>query len=179
VKRVVIVGTAGSGKSTLARVLAERLGAPMVELDAFQWGPGWTRVPRSLFRDRASAALAADRWVAAGNYPRHRDVVWARADTLVWLDYPLRLVLCRLARRTVTDLRVGGASWGGNRNTLGRALSRDSLFLFAIHTHRRWRLLYPRLLRDPRFAHLRVHRFRSAGETARWIAAVAAPCRGE
>ena len=56
-------------------------------------------------------------------HPRHRDLVWGRADTLLWLDYPLRLVLYRLARRTAVELRAGGASWGGNRNTLRRALS--------------------------------------------------------
>ena len=34
-KYVVIMGVAGSGKSTLARVLAERLGVPMIEGDEF------------------------------------------------------------------------------------------------------------------------------------------------
>jgi adenylate kinase family enzyme len=33
-KRIVILGPAGSGKSTLARSVGERLGAPVVHLDA-------------------------------------------------------------------------------------------------------------------------------------------------
>jgi adenylate kinase family enzyme len=35
--RVVIVGNSGSGKSTLARELAQRMGAPAIDLDHIHW----------------------------------------------------------------------------------------------------------------------------------------------
>jgi adenylate kinase family enzyme len=170
VERVVVVGTTGSGKSTLGAGLAHRLAAPLVELDAFQWGSGWTRVPPALFRARAAAALAGDRWVAVGNYPRHRDLTWRRADTLVWLDYPLPVVFARLWRRTWDELRTGRDAWGGNRNDPARLLSKDSLFLFALHTHRRWRLAYPLMLAEPGAAHLARFRLRSPAEAEQWLA---------
>jgi hypothetical protein len=169
-QRLLVVGTTGAGKSTLARAAAGRIGGPVVELDSFQWGPGWKRVPRAQFRAAIVEALAGERWVAAGNYPRSRDLTWTRADALVWLDYPLPLVMSRLLGRTWSQLRAGAESWGGNRVTLARTFSKDSLFFFALHTHRRWRLLYPQLLAEPAAAHLHVVRLRSPAEADAWLA---------
>src|SRR5438132_8383373 len=90
-RRVVVVGTSGSGKTTLAREIARRLSLPHVELDAVHWGPGWTEPPVELFRQRTQEALQGDRWVADGNYGKVRDLVWGRAEMLVWLDYALPL----------------------------------------------------------------------------------------
>ena len=86
-RRIAVVGTSGSGKTTLAHRLAERLGIPHVELDALHWGPNWTPVAADLFRERVAQALSGEAWVVDGNYSRVRDIIWTRADTLVWLDY--------------------------------------------------------------------------------------------
>jgi adenylate kinase family enzyme len=169
--RVVIVGTAGSGKSTLAERLAARSGGVFVDLDALNWGPGWTPAPVSLFRERTTVALLGERWVVAGNYRRLRDIVWGAADTLIWLDYPLPLVLWRLLRRTVRRVLTQEELWGGNRERLrAQFASRDSLFLYAIRTHYRRRREYPADLAKPEYAHLRVFRFRRPGELEHWLA---------
>ena len=55
------------------------------------WGPDWTEPPVELFRQRTQEALQGNRWVADGNYGKVRDLVWGRAETLVWLDYALPL----------------------------------------------------------------------------------------
>src|SRR5579883_1503505 len=135
-RRVVVVGTTGAGKSTLALRLARRLRCPHIELDALHWGPDWTPVARDCFRAHTRRAVAGDAWVADGNYRQVRDLVWGRADTIVWLDYPLRTVLPRLLRRTLRRCLSHEVLWHGNRERLRtQFLSRDSLFLWALQTH--------------------------------------------
>ena len=95
-RRIVVVGTSGSGKTFLARNLSQLLGVPHVEFDAYRHGPNWTETPDDIFREQLAEALQGERWVADGNYSVTRDVVWPRATTLVWLDYPMRIVLWRL-----------------------------------------------------------------------------------
>jgi hypothetical protein len=72
----------------VGRQLAGSLGVPFVELDAIFHLPGWGELPRDDFRQRVSEALTADRWVVDGNYSAVQDLVWQRADTVVWLDPP-------------------------------------------------------------------------------------------
>lgn len=171
-RRVVVVGTSGSGKTTLARALARRLGVPHVELDALHWEPDWTPAPADLLRERARAALAAVGWVTDGNYSMLRDLIWERADTLVWLDYPLPLILWRLARRILRRTTTREELWSGNRERLWVHFTRDSLILWALRTHPKHRRDYPAALAEPRHTHLRAIRLRSPRATARWLAAL-------
>lgn len=117
-KRIVVVGTTGTGKTTMAQRLADRLRLPHVELDALHWGPNWTEAPREIFRARVTGALHGDAWVVDGNYGKVRDLVWSRADTVIWLDYPLWLILWRLASRTTRRVIARETLWNGNRETL-------------------------------------------------------------
>ncbi|MEW8979717.1 MAG: AAA family ATPase [Symbiobacterium sp.] len=164
-RRIVVVGASGSGKTTLARRLAERLGCPHVEVDALHWGPNWTPIPLDEFRSRVDQATAGDRWTCDGNYSKVRDLTWGRADTLVWLDYRLPLVLWRLLRRTLRRIARREALWNGNRESFRtQFLSRHSLFLWALQSHGRHRREYPRVLQRPEYAHLTVIRLRSPRE---------------
>jgi adenylate kinase family enzyme len=168
------MGTTGSGKTTFGRALAARLRVPFVELDALFWEANWTPVADEVFGQRASRAAAGESWVIDGNYSRiARDPVWARADTVVWLDLPLPVTLWRIVLRTLRRIRSGEELWSGNRETFRKAfLSRDSLLLFALRTHRGRRERVARRLALPEHAHLRAHRFRSAAEAERWLAGV-------
>jgi adenylate kinase family enzyme len=174
-RRIVVVGTSGSGKSTLARTLAARLGLQHVELDALHWGPNWTPIEREALRARVVEALAAPAWVVDGNYSMLRDLIWPRAETLIWLDYSLPLVLARVTRRTFWRLVWRETLWGGNREQLRNLFRSDSIILWALKTHAKHRRLYPALLAEPAHAHLTFVRLRSPRETAAWLASVASP----
>lgn len=174
-QRIAVVGTTGAGKTTLARQLAQRLSCPHVDLDELFWGPGWTPVPREVFRERVTAALAGDRWTVGGNYSAARDLVWTRADTLLWLDYPLPLVLWRLAGRTLRRILTREVLWGGNRETWrAQFFSRESLFLWALHSHPRHQREFPAALASAEFAHLAWFRLRSPQAAEQWLRQVPA-----
>jgi adenylate kinase family enzyme len=170
--RINVTGTSCSGKTSLARRLAERLGLPRVELDALFWGPGWTPVPRETFRSRVADAVAGDRWVIDGGYSTVRDLTWTRADTVVWLDYPMRTVLRRWARRTMARLRSREEFWPGtgNRERLSHIARRDSLLWWILSTHhRRRRTTAAELSVRP---DLHVIRLGSPADTERWLASL-------
>ena len=170
-KRIIVVGTTGAGKTTLALELSRRLGYPHIELDAMYWGPNWTPAPTDVFRQGVAQALSGVAWVADGNYRRARDVIWARADTLVWLDYALPVILWQLLRRALRRVVTQEELWGGNRETWrGQFLSRDSLFLWALTSHPRHSREYPVLVAQPEYAHLSVARLRSPRATREWLA---------
>jgi adenylate kinase family enzyme len=169
-RRIAVIGTTGSGKTTLAHMISERLGVPHVEPDALNWEYGWKEAPIAAFRQRVAGALSAEAWVADGNYSKVRDIVWSRADILVWLDYPLPLILWRLVGRTFRRVTAQEGLWSGNRESLRTALlSRNSLLIWALKTYRRRRREYPALIRRPEYAHLTLVRLRSPEATAAWL----------
>ncbi len=100
VRRIAVIGTSGSGKTTTARTLAGRLRLLHVELDALHWDAGWSMAPLAVFRERVAQALAGDAWVVDGNYGKVRDLIWPRAELLVWLDYGLPIIFWRLLWRS-------------------------------------------------------------------------------
>lgn len=101
-RRVLIIGPCGSGKSTLARDLAPRLGLPLVHMDQLGWQPGWIETDGDELRARLAAAVAQDAWLIEGNYGSTLAPRLARADTVIYLDFPIRLCLWRLAGRIAT-----------------------------------------------------------------------------
>lgn len=172
--RIVVIGVTGSGKSTLAQQLAERLGIPFIEPDALNWHANWEQVSDAVFRQRVDEATRPRRWVFGGNYSKARDIVWTRADTLIWLDYSLLVAMGRLLRRTFQRILTGENLWGtGNRETWRKQfLSRESLFWWGFRQHGRYRRSIPPALEQPEYAHLNVIRFTSPRQTQRWLDAL-------
>jgi len=169
-QRVAVVGTSGSGKTTLAQRLAQRLGVPHVELDALNWGPNWTPAPQEEFRRSASQALAGDAWITDGNYRAVRDIVWNRADTVVWLDYSLVVVMARVTWRTIRRSVTRQELWSGNRERFREAFfGRESIIWWAFSTYGRRKKEYPVLFSRPEYAHLRVVRLPSPRVARLWI----------
>ena len=175
-RRVVVIGPAGSGKSTLAAALARHLAVPHVELDSLFWGPNWqaasdTPEGQARFRRRVEEATAGDGWVADGNYSSVRTALWPRADTIVWLDYPLPVVLWRLLRRTVRRMFTRQLLWDTNRETFRDSFfARDSLLRYTLRTHRSRRTGYEETFARGDATRAKVIRLRSPAEADAWLA---------
>ncbi len=171
--RINIVGTSGSGKSTFGRALAARLGLPYVELDSLYWKPNWEGSTDEEFAARVSAAVQGDEWVIDGNYSRVRPMMWSRAHTVVWLDYPRWLIMRRVLWRTLRRTLTGQELWAGNRERLTNAIfAKDSIILWAWNTYPRNRAKYLALNADPANAHIRFVHLRSPKEERQWLAGI-------
>lgn len=102
-----------------------------------------------------------DGWVIDGNYERKLGgLVTDAADTIVWLDLPLWMVLHRLWRRTADRIQNDVELWNGNRESWRSALwGRESLFAWTIRAFFRHRREWPRrFARHPGFVRLRTPR---------------------
>jgi len=169
-QRISVVGTTGSGKTTLSERLADCLGVPHVELDALHWGPNWTELDPETLRAKVARIVQRDAWVIDGNYSAVRELVWERAQAVVWLDYGLPTILGRLVWRTIRRVITGEKLWAGNRERLWTQIAtRDSILLWALRTYRRRRREYPRLIAEPANAHLRIAHLRSPRAADAWI----------
>jgi adenylate kinase family enzyme len=163
-----VIGSSCAGKTTLAGRLAESLGVRHIELDTLHHGRNWEEASAAVLRERVEKALAGlDGWVADGNYMSKLGM-WLidQADTIVWLDLPLRTSLARMWRRTSTRIRTGEELWAGNRESWRNFLvGRDSLLWFTVRNHHRRHRVWP-----PRLAGRNVVRLRSQAAADAWLA---------
>jgi adenylate kinase family enzyme len=167
-RKVAVIATAsGNGKTTFGRALAERLGVPFVEMDALVHGPGWVETPDDELRARVEPILAGDGWVVDGVYQRKLGrLIPEAADTVVWLDLPMRVWLPRLVRRTARRWWRREELWNGNRESLRTTLfSSESVIWYALRNHRRRRRAWSSELNG--YPVVRLH---SVEEVERWLA---------
>lgn len=98
-ERVLVIGPCGAGKSTAAVELGRLLDLPVHHLDRLHWREGWVEGSREELVAALAPILAAERWLIDGNYGGTMATRLARADTVIYLDYPIRLCLWRALRR--------------------------------------------------------------------------------
>ena len=169
-RRICVVGTTGCGKSTLADSLARWMNIPHIELDSFYWKPGWIESDRANMRTLVREVTLTDAWIIDGNYGFLRDILWPRAEALVWLDYPLGLILWRLWRRTWKRTLKKELLWGTNTERFwSQFFKKDSLFLWALKSNGRNKKNYTSLPGLPQYAHLKVYRLKSPYATEKWL----------
>jgi adenylate kinase family enzyme len=169
-RRIAIVGTCGAGKTSFANSLSTLLSVPHIELDELHWSANWVEVPDEVFRERVSKAVAAEGWITDGNYKAVRDLVWNRADTVIWLDYSFALVMSRLFLRTMDRIIKGTEIWHGNKETWRmQFLEKDSILWWGLSTFSRRRQEYKELWKSEEFEHINFVRFDSPRQAEAWL----------
>ena len=169
--RIAIAAAPGAGKTTLARRLAPLLGADAVELDALAHGPNWSIRPE--FLSDVDTFTRGDRWITEWQFDEARPVIAARADTLIWLDLPTRVIMTRLVRRIVASRRSREVLWAGNTEAPLWKVLVDPNHMIR-WGHRSIRLVREQVTAAPReYPHLRVVRLRSQADTDAFVRAAA------
>ena len=155
--------------------MARVLHAANIELDALFHQPGWEPLDDDTFRARVLEAMEAPAWVVDGNYSALREMVWERADTVVWFDLPFAVVLARTVRRTVRRTVTRQELWNGNKEPWSNLYSfnpQKSIVAWAATRHGVYRQRYGEAEDDPRWSGLRFVRLRSRREADAFLAEV-------
>lgn len=175
-RRVSVVGNSGSGKTTVATAIARALEVPHLELDAVFHQPDWQPLEREAFLARVAQFIAGDGWVVDGNYNAVRDLVWQRADTVVWMDLPRRQIMRQLTARTLRRMVMRTELWNGNTEPLRDLFRLDpeqSILRWAWTRHDTYAEQYGPAQHDPANRHLKFVRLRSRAEAAQFVADLA------
>lgn len=98
-QRVLVIGPCGAGKSTLASALSCRLGLPLFHMDQLNWQPGWIESSKGEISAKLRGIVGTDHWLIDGTYGGTLSLRLDRADTVVYLDFPISLCFLRLLKR--------------------------------------------------------------------------------
>lgn len=170
-QRIAVAGVSGSGKTTLCAQLADVLSCERAELDSLYHGPHWTR--RVSFLEDVEDLVSRPRWVVELQYREARPLIVSRADTILWLDYPARIQMARLIRRTVRRRVQREPLWNGNYEPpLWKALiDEDHILRWGWRTRNKLKPVIPML--ESRFPGLHVVHLTHPSQTSRWVRALA------
>ena len=119
--RYLLIGYSGSGKSTLARKISHLTSIPHCDSDSLYWDSQWNLVSDD--EVVAQLPLNNDSWILDGNFVKHRDQVWSRATTIIWVNPPFMKGMLRLVKRNMIWWISRKPSWGGSRMPLNIAIS--------------------------------------------------------
>jgi hypothetical protein len=125
-----------------------------------------------VFRARVEKATQTEKWIVAGNYRIVRDLIWPKAEVVIWLDYSLGRVLWQLTYRTLKRWWTQELLWDTNREPLWthfKLWSTDSLYHWLFKTYWRRKSEYPSLLSQLEHQHLQLIRFTHPNETEVWL----------
>ena len=171
-QRVLVGGISGAGKTTFARELCRRTGLPFFEMDAFYHGPQWVPIPT--FEDDVAEVVAQDSWVFDSHgYKEVRDLMWSRADTVVWLAYPRLISTSRVIRRSFARAWDKQPTYNGNTESFRSWMNPEHPIQWSLRAYAARREDMLARFADPANSRLTKVRLNSPAEARRWLDRVA------
>jgi len=169
--RINVIGTTGSGKSSFSRALACKLKYPYIEMDRVFWKPNWTEPTTEEFLNKLDSQLKSENWVLDGNYSRTNSFKWAKADTVIWLDYSFSRTFYQIVSRSIGRAISRNELWPdtGNRESFSKLFSSDSIVLWFFKNYWRNKSRYPNLFKSSEFKHIKFIVLHSPKEAEEFI----------
>ena len=163
----------------MARSLAMSLDFPHLELDSVYHQPEWTPLPDGEFQSVVDEFTIQDRWIVDGNYNSTGvlDLAWERADTVIWLDPPRRVVMAQVTGRTLRRGVRREELWNGNRESLWSLTKwdpEDNIIRWAWTRFEPTRFRYESRTADPHWSHLTIIHLRTRSAVAVFLASLIA-----
>ncbi len=174
-RRVSVVGCPGSGKSTFGATLARCLDLPYVELDGLFHRPNWGKPEPAEFAAQVADEVEQPAWVIDGNFSATLDLVWSKADTIVWLDLSFFRIMGRVICRTVSRVTHHTELWSGNHESWRSLVPfgpQQSIIAWAYTRYPIYKKRYSAAPNDPRWAQIEFVRLRTPGAVDRYLARV-------
>ncbi len=136
-RKIIITGTSCTGKTTLGKRLAKELSLTHIDLDDLHFLPNWVEKKNNQFiREVNEAVDGLDKWIVTGSYQTVlKDTLWEKASVIVWLDYPLNLILRRYFIRTYRRVFLKEMCCGENYETLRHAIFEENMFFWIFKTY--------------------------------------------
>lgn len=94
-----LIGAGGAGKSTLALKLAEITQLPLTHLDKVYWQSNWQEPDKKWWKEKVEELASKESWILDGNYGGTMDIRLAKADTVIFMDYPSYIKVLRVLKR--------------------------------------------------------------------------------
>lgn len=145
-KRIIIEGVTGAGKSTAAVALAQALTESTgnhftaIDFDEIGWAPAqqgeWTQRPDDEQLRIATEFVGGEYWVMTRPWRAGREISLERTELIIYLDYPPRITLTRLVKRTFQRALFGQTCCNGNKESIAKAFSSDSILVWWWKTFR-------------------------------------------
>ncbi len=112
-ERILIIGGNGCGKTTFARRLSEKLGMPLVHLDALYWRDNWESASDAEFDELLLKELGKPRWIIDGNIIRTLPLRLKHCDTVIYMDFSRVRCTCGAVKRLIRNYGRSRPDMGG------------------------------------------------------------------
>ncbi len=101
-KRIAVVGCPGAGKTTFCRALSKKTGISIIHLDTYYHDksqPYFEAKNLRAWESKIAELARKEQWIMDGNFGSTFTLRFARADTIIFFDYPRYLCLWRILKR--------------------------------------------------------------------------------
>lgn len=108
-KKINVVGCPGSGKSTIAKIIAEKTGYPLFDLDDFLYKKGCKRKSHIETLGEIDKIMLNDCFIIDGTYTSSFDYRLQKLDLVILIDKPTIICIYQFLKRLlfVKNLKCG------------------------------------------------------------------------